>query len=145
MLVHDGSDSEAAARIAGAFAMRQIGVVSFEFPRSEGDLIAASSAMSHSRREPALLVSLGTAGLAVAAATRTIPGVRAIAAIAAPDGIVSLLLQLDPAILARRADGDEAASTIAAWAARHLASIDGPRSETPTSLAGRLTPFVRAI
>lgn len=111
-----GKDNKAAVRISRRLAGAGIGVLRFDFTglgRSEGDfaatgfahnvedLIAAAGAMAARDMPPMLLVGHSFGGAAAVAAAGSLPGVRAVATIAAPFEIDHVLAQFDPDALAR--------------------------------------------
>ncbi|WP_447756464.1 bifunctional alpha/beta hydrolase/OsmC family protein [Sphingopyxis fribergensis] len=111
-----GKDSLAAVRIARALARAGIGVLRFDFAglgTSEGafgdtsfaddadDLIAAGAAMTAARMEPLLLLGHSFGGAAALAAAGEMPGIKAIATIAAPAEVSHILRLVDPESLAR--------------------------------------------
>lgn len=111
-----GKDNKAAVRIARRLAGAGIGVLRFDFTglgASEGDfgatgfsynvgdLVKAAEAMAAKDMAPMLLVGHSLGGAAVIAAAGSLPGVRAVAAIAAPFEVDHVLNQFDPDALAR--------------------------------------------
>lgn len=111
-----GKDNKAAVRIARRLAGAGIGVLRFDFAgigRSEGDfagssfsgnvgdLVDAARAMAAADMPPMLLVGHSFGGAAALAAAGSLPGIRAIATIAAPFDVAHVLHQFDPATLAR--------------------------------------------
>jgi putative redox protein len=111
-----GKDHVAAARVARTLAAHGIGVLRFDFAglgASGGsfadttfaadvdDLVAAGRAMEAAGHAPSLLVGHSLGGAAVLAAADAMPGVRAIATIAAPFDTAHVLQQIDPASLQR--------------------------------------------
>jgi putative redox protein len=111
-----GKDHVAAARVARTLAAHGIGVLRFDFAGlgSSGgsfadttfaadvdDLVAAGRAMEAAGHAPSLLVGHSLGGAAVLAAAGAMPGVRAIATIAAPFDAAHVLQQIDPASLQR--------------------------------------------
>lgn len=111
-----GKDSLAAVRIARALARAGIGVLRFDFAglgTSEGafgdtsfaddadDLIAAGAAMTAAGMEPHLLLGHSFGGAASLAAAGEMPGIKAIATIAAPAEVSHILRLVDPESLAR--------------------------------------------
>lgn len=109
-----GKDSLAAVRIARALARQGIGVMRFDFAglgSSEGafgetrfadhadDLIAAGEAMEAAGMPPALLIGHSFGGAAALAAAGAMPGIKAIATIAAPAEVRHVLHLVDPASL----------------------------------------------
>lgn len=111
-----GKDNKAAVRIARRLAGAGIGVLRFDFTglgASEGefggtgfshnvdDLVIAAEAMDAAGMPPMLLVGHSLGGAAVIAAAGSLPGIRAVAAIAAPFEVDHVLSQFDPGALAR--------------------------------------------
>jgi putative redox protein len=111
-----GKDHLAASRVARALATHGIGVLRFDFAGLGGsggsfadatfaadvdDLVAAGRAMEAQGRAPALLVGHSLGGAAVLAAAGAMPGVRAVATLAAPFDVAHVLQQIDPASLQR--------------------------------------------
>lgn len=111
-----GKDNRAAVRISRRLAGAGIGVLRFDFTglgRSEGefgasgfahnvkDLVAAAEAMAADGMPPMLLVGHSLGGAAVIAAAGSLPGIRGVAAIAAPFEVDHVLNQFDPDALAR--------------------------------------------
>lgn len=110
-----GKDNVAAVRISRRLAGAGIGVLRFDFTglgRSDGnfsrsgfshnvqDLVAAASSMTDAGMKPALLIGHSLGGAAVIAAAGSLPGVRAVATIAAPFDVAHVLAQFDPESLA---------------------------------------------
>ncbi len=105
--------SLAATRLTRALAGHGIGVLRFDFTglgASEGDfgrglsgdvadLVAAAEAMTAAGRAPQLLIGHSFGGAAVLAAAGSLPGVKAVATIAAPFDAEHVLDQLAPAAL----------------------------------------------
>ncbi|GAO79302.1 MULTISPECIES: bifunctional alpha/beta hydrolase/OsmC family protein [unclassified Sphingopyxis] len=106
-----GKDNKAAVRISRRLAGAGIGVLRFDFTglgASEGDfgsagfshnvkdLVAAADAMTAAGMPPMLLVGHSLGGAAVLAAAGSLPGVHAIATIAAPFDVEHALHQFDP-------------------------------------------------
>lgn len=111
-----GKDNKAAVRIARRLAGAGIGILRFDFAgigRSEGDfaasnfsgnvgdLIDAAEVMAETGMPPMLLVGHSFGGAAALAAAGALPGIRAIATIAAPFDVEHVLHQFDPETLAR--------------------------------------------
>jgi putative redox protein len=71
------------------------------FSYNVGDLVKAAEAMAAEDMAPMLLVGHSLGGAAVIAAAGSLPGVRAVAAIAAPFEVDHVLNQFDPDALAR--------------------------------------------
>lgn len=118
-----GKDNVAAVRIARALAAQGIGVLRFDFAglgESEGafagtslsgnvrDLIAAAAAMDAAGMTPGLLVGHSLGGAAVLAAAGDLPSVKAVATIAAPFDVATVLHQFDPHALEQIARSGEA-------------------------------------
>lgn len=106
-----GKDNIAAVRISRRLAGAGIGVLRFDFTglgKSEGDfgaggfshnvddLVVAAGAMTAAGMPPMLLVGHSLGGAAVVAAAGSLPGVHAIATIAAPFDVEHALHQFDP-------------------------------------------------
>lgn len=106
-----GKDNIAAVRISRRLAGAGIGVLRFDFTglgKSEGDfgaagfshnvddLVAAAGAMTAAGMPPMLLVGHSLGGAAVVAAAGSLPGVHAVATIAAPFDVEHALHQFDP-------------------------------------------------
>ncbi|RYD42568.1 MAG: OsmC family protein [Sphingomonadales bacterium] len=106
-----GKDNKAAVRISRRLAGAGIGVLRFDFTglgASEGefgasgfshnvkDLIDAAGAMADAGMPPMLLVGHSLGGAAVIAATESLPGIHAVATIAAPFDVEHALHQFDP-------------------------------------------------
>lgn len=106
-----GKDNKAGVRISRRLAGAGIGVLRFDFTglgASEGDfgsggfshnvkdLIAATEAMTAAGMSPMLLVGHSLGGAAVIAATASLPGIHAVATIAAPFDVEHALHQFDP-------------------------------------------------
>ncbi len=106
-----GKDNKAAVRISRRLAGAGIGVLRFDFTglgTSEGefgaagfshnvqDLIAAAGAMTDAGMPPMLLVGHSLGGAAVIAAMASLPGIHAVATIAAPFDVEHALHQFDP-------------------------------------------------
>jgi alpha-beta hydrolase superfamily lysophospholipase len=111
-----GKDHVAASRVARTLVAHGIGVLRFDFAglgASGGsfadatfaadvdDLVAAGQAMAAAGNAPALLVGHSLGGAAVLAAAGAMPGIRAVATIAAPFDVAHLLQLIDPASLER--------------------------------------------
>jgi len=111
-----GKDHVAASRMARTLAAHGIGVLRFDFAGlgasggsfAEGsfaadvaDLVAAGRAMEAAGHAPALLVGHSLGGAAVLAAAEAMPGIRAVATIAAPFDAAHVLHLIDPASLQR--------------------------------------------
>ena len=111
-----GKDSLAAARVARALSRTGIGVLRFDFAgvgTSAGalgdggfaadvdDLVAAAGAMAAAGMAPSLLVGHSLGGAAALSAATQLPGIRAVATIAAPADVSHVLTQFDPAELDR--------------------------------------------
>jgi putative redox protein len=110
-----GKDSLAASRIARALSRAGIGVLRFDFAGAAsagvlgeggfatdvGDLVAASQAMSAAGMPPSLLVGHSLGGAAALTAATRLPGIRAVATIAAPADVSHVLSQFDPVELER--------------------------------------------
>lgn len=111
-----GKDNKAAVRISRRLAGAGIGVLRFDFTglgASEGDfgssgfshnvkdLVAAAEAMTAAGMPPMLLVGHSLGGAAVLAAAGSLPGIHAVATIAAPFDVEHALHQFDPAGLAK--------------------------------------------
>ena len=107
-----GKDNKAAVRISRRLAGAGIGVLRFDFTglgASEGDfgsagfihnvkdLVAAADAMTSAGMPPMLLVGHSLGGAAVLAAAGSLPGIHAVATIAAPFDVEHALHQFDPA------------------------------------------------
>lgn len=107
-----GKDNKAAVRISRRLAGAGIGVLRFDFTglgASEGefgaggfshnvkDLIDAAGAMADAGMPPMLLVGHSLGGAAVIAAMESLPGIHAVAVIAAPFDVEHALHQFDPA------------------------------------------------
>jgi uncharacterized OsmC-like protein/fermentation-respiration switch protein FrsA (DUF1100 family) len=117
-----GKDSLAAARVSRALARAGIGVLRFDFTGlgdSDGDfadatfsadiddLVIAASAMGQAGKPVSLLVGHSLGGAAAIAAAARIPGITAVATIAAPADVQHVLRQFEPAALDRLlADGE---------------------------------------
>ncbi len=106
-----GKDNKAAVRISRRLAGAGIGVLRFDFTglgASEGDfgssgfshnvkdLVAAADAMTAAGMPPMLLVGHSLGGAAALAAAGSLPGIHAIATIAAPFDVEHALHQFDP-------------------------------------------------
>lgn len=106
-----GKDNKAAVRISRRLAGAGIGVLRFDFTglgASEGefgasgfshnvqDLVDAAGAMADAGMPPMLLVGHSLGGAAVIAATASLPGIHAVATIAAPFDVEHALHQFDP-------------------------------------------------
>jgi len=106
-----GKDNKAAVRISRRLAGAGIGVLRFDFTglgASEGefgssgfshnvkDLVAAAEAMTAAGMPPKLLVGHSLGGAAVIAAMASLPGIHAVATIAAPFDVEHALHQFDP-------------------------------------------------
>jgi len=106
-----GKDNKAAVRISRRLAGAGIGVLRFDFTglgASEGDfgssgfshnvkdLVAAAEAMTAAGMPPMLLVGHSLGGAAVLAAAGLLPGIHAVATIAAPFDVQHALHQFDP-------------------------------------------------
>ena len=106
-----GKDNKAAVRISRRLAGSGIGVLRFDFTglgASEGDfgssgfshnvkdLVAAAEAMTAAGMPPMLLVGHSLGGAAVLAAAGLLPGIHAVATIAAPFDVQHALHQFDP-------------------------------------------------
>lgn len=111
-----GKDNKAAVRISRRLAGAGIGVLRFDFTglgASEGDfgssgfshnvkdLVAAADAMTAAGMPPMLIVGHSLGGAAVLAAAGSLPGIHAVATIAAPFDVEHALHQFDPAGLAK--------------------------------------------
>jgi putative redox protein len=111
-----GKDSLAASRIARALSRAGIGVFRFDFAgigKSAGllsdggfaadvdDLVAAAKAMTAGGMAPSLLVGHSLGGAAALSAATKLPGIRAVATIAAPADVSHVLTQFNPAGLDR--------------------------------------------
>jgi putative redox protein len=111
-----GKDSLAASRVARALARAGIGVLRFDFagagissgPLSDGgfaadvdDLVAAARAMAAAGMPASLLVGHSLGGAAAISAATKLPGIRAVATIAAPADVSHVLTQFDPGELER--------------------------------------------
>ncbi|MDO9370675.1 MAG: bifunctional alpha/beta hydrolase/OsmC family protein [Sphingopyxis sp.] len=111
-----GKDNIAAVRISRRLAGAGIGVLRFDFTglgASEGefgaagfshnvqDLVAAAAAMTSAGMTPTLLVGHSLGGAATIAAAGSLPGIHAVATIAAPFDVGHALHQFDPEGLAR--------------------------------------------
>lgn len=111
-----GKDNKAAVRISRRLAGAGIGVLRFDFTglgASEGDfgssgfshnvkdLVAAADAMTAAGMPPMLLVGHSLGGAAVLAAAGSLPGIHAVATIAAPFDVEHVLTQFDPEALAK--------------------------------------------
>lgn len=111
-----GKDNIAAVRIARRLAGAGIGVLRFDFTglgASEGDfgaagfshnvqdLVDAAGAMTAAGMPPMLLVGHSLGGAAVIAAAGSLPGIHAVATIAAPFDVAHALYQFDPEGLAK--------------------------------------------
>lgn len=111
-----GKDNKAAVRISRRLAGAGIGVLRFDFTglgASEGefgasgfghnvnDLIDAARAMADAGMPPTLLVGHSLGGAAAIAATASLPGIHAVATIAAPFDVEHALHQFDPEGLER--------------------------------------------
>ena len=101
-----GKDSLASVHVSRALAARGIGVLRFDFAgigASEGDLahstfggdvddlVAAAGAMADEGMTPALLVGHSLGGAVILIAAARLPGVRAVATIAAPAAVAHVL------------------------------------------------------
>jgi alpha-beta hydrolase superfamily lysophospholipase len=110
-----GKDNLAAVRIARRLAGAGIAVLRFDFTglgQSEGDfaatnfslnvadLIAAAAAMTAVDMPPTLLIGHSLGGAAVLAAAGSLPGILAVATIAAPFDVAHVLHQISPEALA---------------------------------------------
>lgn len=110
-----GKENLAAVRIARALAGCGIGTLRFDFAglgASEGlfgttgfaanvqDIVAAARAIGDAGMAPALLVGHSFGGAAVIAAAGDLPGVTAVATIAAPFDVAHTLHQFEPSALA---------------------------------------------
>jgi putative redox protein len=110
-----GKDNLAAVRIARHLALGGIGVLRFDFAglgESEGDfaqsrfsgdvrdLIAAVDAMDAASMPPSLLIGHSMGGAVALAATGDLPGIKAVATIAAPSQPMAALHQFNPDALA---------------------------------------------
>ncbi|KQZ71355.1 osmotically inducible protein C [Sphingopyxis sp. Root214] len=106
-----GKDNKAAVRISRRLAGAGIGVLRFDFTglgASEGDfgssgfshnvkdLVAAAEAMTAAGMPPMLLVGHSLGGAAALAAAGSLPGIHAVATIAAPFDVEHALHQFDP-------------------------------------------------
>lgn len=106
-----GKDNKAAVRISRRLAGAGIGVLRFDFTglgASEGefgasgfshnvkDLVDAAGAMTDAGMPPMLLVGHSLGGAAVIAAMESLPGIHAVATIAAPFDVEHALHQFDP-------------------------------------------------
>ncbi|MGH6632748.1 bifunctional alpha/beta hydrolase/OsmC family protein [Sphingopyxis sp.] len=106
-----GKDNKAAVRISRRLAGAGIGVLRFDFTglgASEGefgasgfshnvkDLVDAAGAMADAGMPPMLLVGHSLGGAAVIAAMGSLPGIHAVATIAAPFDVEHALHQFDP-------------------------------------------------
>ena len=111
-----GKDSLAAYRIARALSRAGIGVFRFDFAgigQSAGvlggagfgcdvdDLVAGAEAMTAAGMAPSLIVGHSLGGAAALAAATKLPGIRAVATIAAPADVSHVLSQFDEAGLNR--------------------------------------------
>ena len=111
-----GKDSLAAYRIARALSRAGIGVFRFDFAgigQSAGvlggagfgcdvdDLVAGAEAMTAAGMAPSLIVGHSLGGAAALAAATKLPGIRAVATIAAPADVSHVLSQFDDAGLNR--------------------------------------------
>jgi len=149
-----GKDGLAAVRIARALARQGIGVLRFDFAglgSSEGafgetrfadnadDLIAAGVAMEAAGMPPTLLIGHSFGGAAALAAAGAMPGIRAVATIAAPAEVRHVLHLVDPASL-ERIDAEGRADVL--LAGRHF-SLD--RSFVADARQQDLLPRVAAL
>lgn len=111
-----GKDHVAAARVARTLTAHGIGVLRFDFAglgASGGsfadatfaadvdDLVAAGRAMEAAGHAPTLLVGHSLGGAAALAAAGAMPGIRAVATIAAPFDAAHVLQLIDPTSLQR--------------------------------------------
>lgn len=109
-----GKDSLAATRVARALAAHGIGVLRFDFAglgASGGsfadatfaadveDVRAAGRALAEAGKPPTILIGHSLGGAAALAAAGEMPGVRAVATIAAPFDVSHVLHHIDPASL----------------------------------------------
>jgi putative redox protein len=117
-----GKDSPAAAHIAKGLARAGVGVLRFDFAgvgagggdfaastfaADAEDLVAAGQAMAAAGMQPDLLVGHSLGGSAVLLAAEAMPGVRAVATLAAPADLAHVLRRFDPGSLARiKSDGE---------------------------------------
>lgn len=117
-----GKDSLAAARVARALSRAGIGVLRFDFAgigqsgggrgntnfaADVGDLVAASDAMTAAGMAPTLLIGHSFGGAAALVAAGGLPGIAAVATIAAPIDLHLVLEQFAPDGLVRiMADGE---------------------------------------
>ena len=111
-----GKDSLAATRVARALSRAGIGVLRFDFAsvgngggqigdggfaEDVNDVVAAAQAMTVAGMPPSLLVGHSLGGAAALAAAVRLPGIRAVATIAAPAEVAHVLTQFDGAELHR--------------------------------------------
>lgn len=111
-----GKDSLAASRVARALSRTGIGVLRFDFAgigksaealgdtgfaADVDDLVAAAEAMAAAGMPPSMLVGHSLGGAAALSAATKLPGIRAVATIAAPADVAHVLTQFDPAELDR--------------------------------------------
>ena len=117
-----GKDSLASIRVARALSRAGIGVLRFDFAgigqsgggsgstnfaADVGDLVAASDAMTAAGMAPALLIGHSFGGAAALVAAADLPGITAVATIAAPVDLHLVLEQFAPDGLVRiMADGE---------------------------------------
>jgi putative redox protein len=123
-----GKDSLAASRLSRALSRAGIGVLRFDFAGAgktggtlgDGgfaadvdDLVAAAGALAAAGMPPSLLVGHSLGGAAALSAATRLPGIRAVATIAAPADVSHVLTRFDPAELGRIMKDGEAEVQIA--------------------------------